>query len=99
MAAGKSMSNVSLPEWLHELGQSPAQAVNPDIQGVHRKTGSYAPSSKSFRLRSSLPVYRRQLFPDRLLSEEPQYGQTVFETQAVRMWSMPEKAEAGGRTE
>ena len=99
IAAGKSMSNASLPEWVHELGQSPAQAVNADIQGVHRKPGSYAPSSKSFRPRSSLPVYRRQLFPDRLLSEEPQYGQTVFETQAVRMWCMPEKAEAGGRTE
>jgi 3-hydroxyacyl-CoA dehydrogenase len=33
-------------------------------------------------------VYRRQLFPDRLLGEETQYGKTIFETDAVRMWHM-----------
>jgi 3-hydroxyacyl-CoA dehydrogenase len=33
-----------------------------------------------------LPVYRRQLFPDRLLGEQVQYGTTVFETDAVRCW-------------
>ena len=33
-----------------------------------------------------MPVYRRQLFPDRLLSERAEYGVTIFETDAVRMW-------------
>ena len=37
--------------------------------------------------RSSLPVYRRQPFPDRLVGERVEYGKTVFETDAVRMWN------------
>jgi len=34
-----------------------------------------------------LPVYRRQPFPERLISETAAYGTTLFETDAVRMWS------------
>jgi 3-hydroxyacyl-CoA dehydrogenase len=34
-----------------------------------------------------LPVYRRQPYPDRVLGESAQYGNTVFETDAVRMWT------------
>lgn len=86
IAAGKSMSPAPLPEWAHELGQSASPAVNSEIQGVHRTQGSYAPSTKSFRSRSTLPVYRRQLFPDRLLSETACYGTAIFETDAVRLW-------------
>ncbi len=86
IAAGKSMSSAPLPEWVHELGQSAILAVNSEIQGVHRTQGSYAPSTKSFRSRSTLPVYRRQLFPDRLLSETACYGTAIFETGAVRLW-------------
>ena len=40
----------------------------------------------SYQPRSSLPVYRRQLFPDRLLGEPVQYGETIFETNDVRLW-------------
>ena len=93
IAAGKSMSAVSLPEWVLELGQSASQAVDISIQGVHRTQGSFAPSNNTFRPRSALPVYRRQLFPDRLLSERAQYGTTIFETDAVRMWHT---GESGG---
>src|SRR6185437_8312978 len=45
-----------------------------------------APATNTFHPRSSLPVYRRQLFPDRLFAEPVQYGETIFETDAVRMW-------------
>ena len=31
-------------------------------------------------------MYQRQPYPDRLLGEERQYGETVFETDEVRMW-------------
>jgi len=41
---------------------------------------------RDYQQRSTLPVYRRQLFPDRLLGETVQYGETVFETEAVRLW-------------
>jgi 3-hydroxyacyl-CoA dehydrogenase len=53
---------------------------------VHTSQGSYAPASNSYQPRSDLSVYRRQLFPDRLLGEAAQYGETVFETDDIRMW-------------
>jgi 3-hydroxyacyl-CoA dehydrogenase len=31
-------------------------------------------------------VYRRQIFPDRLLGEPAHYGETIFETADVRLW-------------
>jgi len=76
IAAGKSLSTTPLPTWVLEVGRS----------GVHTKSGSYAPSTKTERPRSTLPVYQRQLFPDRVLGDEAQYGKTIFETDAVRMW-------------
>jgi 3-hydroxyacyl-CoA dehydrogenase len=39
-----------------------------------------------YQPRSSLPVYQRQLFPDRLLGEVAIYGETVFENDDVRLW-------------
>jgi 3-hydroxyacyl-CoA dehydrogenase len=43
------------------------------------KTGQYQP-------RSQLPVYKRQLFPDALIGEARHYGETIFETDDVRLW-------------
>jgi len=50
------------------------------------RAGSYSPSRKTIQPRSTLPVYRRQLFPDRVLGETAQYGETVFENDDLRMW-------------
>lgn len=79
IAAGKSMSNAPLPAWVEEIGQNA-------VPGVHSAPGSYAPLTHAMQPRSTLPVYRRQLFPDRLSNEERVYGETIFETDAVRMW-------------
>ncbi len=79
IAAGKSMSQTPLPEWVRTIGSS-------DFQGVHTAQGSYAPTSRAVQARSALPVYQRQLFPDSLMGEEVSYGETIFETDAVRMW-------------
>ena len=38
--------------------------------------------------RSTLPVYRRQLFPDPVLGERAPAGTTMFETDTVRMWHL-----------
>ena len=76
IVAGKAMSDAPLPAW----------ATDPSRTGVHTPQGSYAPAGNSYQARSSLPVYRRQLFPDRLLGEAAQYGETVFETDDIRMW-------------
>jgi 3-hydroxyacyl-CoA dehydrogenase len=77
IAAGKSMSPAPLPAWVTEPGRS----------AVHTAQGSWSPAQRTFRLRPTLPVYRRQPFPDRLISEPVVYGSTVFETDAVRMWT------------
>ncbi|MFZ5522887.1 MAG: 3-hydroxyacyl-CoA dehydrogenase/enoyl-CoA hydratase family protein [Pseudomonadota bacterium] len=76
--AGKAMSDMPLPVWV----------ADPLRNGVHDLQGSFAPLAKTQQPRSDLPVYRRQLFPDRLLGEERTYGETVFETDDIRMWHM-----------
>ncbi len=76
IAAGKAMAKVTLPDWVTEAGRT----------GVHGAQGSYSPSLKINQSRSTLPVYRRQLFPDRILGETAHYGETVFENDDLRMW-------------
>lgn len=76
IAAGKAMANVPLPDWVTEAGRT----------GVHSAQGSYSPVTKGNQPRSTLPVYRRQTYPDRLLGETASYGETVFETDDIRMW-------------
>jgi len=77
IAAEKTMASAPLPAWVTEPGR----------EGVHRPHGSWSPAQRAYKPRSTLPVYRRQPFPDRLISETAEYGTTVFETDAVRMWS------------
>ena len=89
IAAGKAMASTPLPAW----------ASDPSRTGVHTAQGSYSPlpsgeglgelassTAGYYQPRSTLPVYRRQLFPDRLLGETAHYGETVFETDEVRLW-------------
>ena len=76
IAAGHAMTDTALPAWALESGRS----------GVHSNEGSYAPASNKLAARSNLPVYRRQLFPDRLLGEQATYGTTIFENDGVRCW-------------
>ncbi len=77
IAAGKTMASEPLPAWV----------MDPKRAGVHAQDGSYSPEYDRDQGRSKLPVYRRQEFPDRLISDPDDYGATVFETDAVRMWS------------
>ena len=75
IAAGKAMDSTPLPGWVHE------------IDAVHKPEGSFAPKDKTYRPRSELPVYRRQYFPELVLGEaQPDWGETIFETDSVRMW-------------
>ena len=76
IAAGNAMAAVPLPAWATEPGRS----------GVHSERGSFSPASGSFKSRSTLPVYRRQPFPDRVMGEPVKFGETIFETDGVRCW-------------
>jgi 3-hydroxyacyl-CoA dehydrogenase len=79
--AGLTMSPVALPAWV--FGQV-AQ------QGVHTAQGSYSASADAYRPRSTLPVYQRQIFPERVLGEKTVAGETVWENEGVRLWTLPQ---------
>jgi len=76
ISAGKTLSPSLLPGWV----------TDPARRGVHEVQGSYSAGSNRYQPRSTLSVYRRQLFPDRLLGEAEEYGETIFDTNAARMW-------------
>jgi len=78
IAAGVAMSATPLPAWVFERS------------GVHEPAGSYSASTNKLSPRSSLPVYRRQLFPERVLGEAPDpRGETVWQNDGVRLWTHP----------
>ncbi|WP_323072924.1 3-hydroxyacyl-CoA dehydrogenase NAD-binding domain-containing protein [Mycetohabitans endofungorum] len=81
--AGKALADVVLPAWVLD-GPVGEQG------GVHTAQGSWSPARRTFAPRSTLPVYRKQVFRAPLVGEasnDPRtYGKTVFETDAVRAW-------------
>lgn len=76
IVAGKAMSSAPLPDWVFD-----------GRDGVHGAEGSYSPGKDAKLPRSSLPVYRRQRFPDPLLGERFDPGETVFENDGLRLWA------------
>ena len=82
IAAGKAMSSTPLPGWALEAGRT----------GVHTAQGSYSASRNAYVARSQLPVYQRQLFPERVLGEtavpHEKAGETLYENDGVRLWRL-----------
>ncbi len=76
IVAGKAMSDAALPDWVFD-----------GRDGVHGAEGSYSPAKDAKLPRSSLPVYKRQRFPDPLLGERFAPGETVFENDGLRVWT------------
>ena len=75
IVAGKAMSDAPLPDWVFD-----------GRDGVHGAEGSFSPARNAKLPRSALPVYQRQRFPDPLLGERADPGETVFENEGVRAW-------------
>ena len=79
IAAGKAMSKSPLPAW----------AADPKRAGVHDAQGSYSAATGKQVPVSGAPVYRRQLFPQRVLgAKKPDTGKTIFETDDARLWTL-----------
>ncbi len=73
---GKAMVTTPLPAWVTQ------------VDGVHHPEGSWSAAENTYKPRSSLPVYQRQLYPELILGEAPhRYGETVFENDDVRLWT------------
>jgi 3-hydroxyacyl-CoA dehydrogenase len=75
---GRTLANAPLPAWAADAKRS----------GVHAPDGSYSAGTATLVPPSSLPVYRRQLFPPQVLGEKPVgRGATIAENEAVRLWT------------
>ena len=76
IAEGISLVAAPLPAWVK------------NIDAVYQAGCAYAPQQNTYLKRSNLSVYQRQLFPDSVLSETFNEGETLFETEAVRLWTL-----------
>ncbi|HEY0309898.1 MAG TPA: 3-hydroxyacyl-CoA dehydrogenase/enoyl-CoA hydratase family protein [Luteimonas sp.] len=76
IVAGHAMSTAALPDWVFD-----------GREGVHGAEGSYSPARDAKLPRSALPVYQRQRFPDPVLGERFDPGETVFENDGIRAWT------------
>ena len=83
--AGKALSNAPLPDWVFN---GPVAEAG----GVHTAEGSWSASAHQFVARRALPVYEKQLFPEKLLGEAlPDFrtaGTTLHEDDAIRIWTL-----------
>ena len=61
--AGKTLAKTALPKWVFE---GPVAEAG----GVHTAQGSWSASQQKFIARRELPVYQRQIFPEKLLGED-----------------------------
>lgn len=78
ISAGKALADVPLPAWVQEARRS----------AVHHRKGSYDPAGNTLVGRSTLDVYRRQLWPATLVGEgRAALGETVYENPGVRAFT------------
>ena len=87
--AGKALCKAPLPKWVFE---GPVAEAG----GVHTAQGSWSAAQQKFIARRVLPVYERQLFPEKLLGEThlPDWqtaGTTIAESKALRTWTLDGK--------
>ena len=79
IAAGKALSDTPLPAWVFD-----------GRDGVHVEDGSWSARRGKYVARSTLPVYKRQLFRAGVLGDQTSNGSTagttVFEDESVRVW-------------
>ncbi len=78
IGAGRALAQVPLPAWARE----------PARTGVHFPQGSYDAAGETLVSRSTLDVYRRQVWPASLIGEgRAQLGETVYENPGVRAFT------------
>src|SRR5205085_8799938 len=79
--AGKALSKAPLPDWVFD-----------GREGVHTPEGSWSASQKRYLPRSTLPVYRRQHFPESLAGDGSvaplKTGTELFRNDEVRVWTL-----------
>lgn len=76
--AGEALAPAPLPGWVRESRRG----------GVHGPRGSWAADAQTWLPRSSHPVYRRQMYPPRLVGEPRPGSHTLYENAGVRLWDV-----------
>ncbi|MBN8442909.1 MAG: enoyl-CoA hydratase/isomerase family protein [Thauera sp.] len=77
---GHAMARVPLPAWVAAR------------DGVHEPAGSWSAAEGRLKARTALPVYARQLYPDRVLGEAAaDRGELLWENAGVRLWRRPDQ--------
>lgn len=88
--AGKTLCSVPLPAWVFN---GPVA----DQGGVHSPTGSWSPMAGAFVAHNKTGEQDKPLFRTSLVGEQQihpsEYGTTLLETNAVRIWVDPRRAE------
>ena len=83
--AGKALSSAPLPAWVFE---GPVATYG----GVHHPEGSWSAASARWVARSTLPVYRRQHFPESVTgpatAKPLDSGTELFRNDEVRVWTL-----------
>jgi len=83
--AGRALCNAPLPAWVFD---GPV-AKN---SGVHTPEGSWSAAEGRYLPRSTLPVYQRQHFPEKLLGEGAvpaiASGTELFKNDEIRLWTL-----------
>ena len=76
IAAGRTMADTPLPDWVAQR----------DAAGVHQAQGSWSADRQAYEPRRAHPVYRRQIFPDRVLGEIATEKHVLWENDGVELW-------------
>jgi len=69
----QAMSSVSLPSWLAE------------IPVFYKDGAAYAPQDKAYEASSQLPVYSKQFFPDKVVTEKTFATALIYENEGLRL--------------
>ncbi len=76
IADGKTMGTAKLPAWVKER------------DAVHTPDGSWDAASGELAPFSSHPVYKRQVFRERVIGESAPEFDTLYENDGVRLWDL-----------
>lgn len=68
--------------------QLPDWATKATFQGPYVRGKAYSPQHDTYLERSKNVVYEKQLYPDSVLTESFAQGETLYENEGVRLWTL-----------
>lgn len=74
-AQGNTLTPTPLASWAHQ-------------HAAYEPNTAYSPLRKGYQPRRGLPVYQRQLFYDATFNETFNEGETLFENEGLRFWTL-----------